>query len=443
VERINIVVNIQVKTHNSDVARTLDILQSVLAGYPSRNFAIRLWDGTIWQQEAGQPRQFTIVLNHSAALRRMFFPPTERRLGEAYIFGDFDIEGDLLEAFNVGRYLLEQWHWLDTLRYAPQLLRLPMNGSSSNSYQAHLSGSQHSLARDQQAIQYHYDVSNDFYQLWLDKQMVYSCAYFTSPDDDIDKAQTNKLDYICRKLRLQPGERLLDIGCGWGAMIIHAAKHYGVNALGVTLSQKQYDYARKRIADEGLESQCQVELIDYRTVDESQPFDKIVSVGMVEHVGRDQLSTYFEKAYRLLRPGGVFLNHGITVVESHDPFFMRARDSFLQQYIFPDGDLQSIGFILEAASRARFEIRDVEDLREHYALTLKCWYERLEAHKQTVLNMMDKMGYRLWRIYLMWARWSFEYGNNGVHQTLLYKMNDGGRTGHDLPLTRTDWYLTE
>ena len=232
-------VDAQIGVTDQYVAPTLELLQGVFANYPGRDFAVRLWDGTEWMREGASERRFTIVLNHPAALRKMFFPPTERRLGEAYMFGDFEIEGELFEAIYLARYLWEGWSWKDTLRFAPKLLRMPTRSNLNNEQIAHISGEKHSVDRDKQAIQYHYDVSNEFYQLWLDEKMVYSCAYFAHPDESIDTAQSRKLDYICRKLRLQPGERLLDIGCGWGALIIHAAQHYGVEALGVTLSEKQ------------------------------------------------------------------------------------------------------------------------------------------------------------------------------------------------------------
>ena len=301
-------------------------------------------------------------------------------------------------------------------------------------------GQKHSINRDKQAIQYHYDVSNEFYQLWLDEKMVYSCGYFADANESIDSAQSRKLDYICRKLRLQPGERLLDIGCGWGALILHAAKHYGVEALGVTLSEKQLALANERITAAGLADRCRAELQDYRNVDESQPFDKIVSIGMVEHVGRENLGIYFEKAYRLLKPGGVFLNHGITLLSAPLESLYEPKDSFVQQYVFPDGDSQPIAYVLDVAAKANFEVRDVESLREHYALTLKHWLARYEAHSQTILDMMGPQGYRQWRIYLAGARWVFESGYNSIHQALLYKSIDGDTAHGFLPLTRDDWY---
>lgn len=247
--------DVQEKPNDVHVVSTLELLQRILKGYRPRNFAIKLWDGTLWQQEAGQLPRFTFVLNHAAALRKMFFPATECRLGEAYMFEDFEIEGDIIEALHLARYLWETWHWTDTIHYMPQLLRLPKQVPVDGAYQAKLSGRQHSLERDRKAIQYHYDVSNEFYQLWLDKNMVYSCAYFESPNEDVDTAQEHKLDYICRKLRLKADERLLDIGCGWGALITYAAKHYGVQTMGVTLSENQAEYAQKRIKEMNLSEQ--------------------------------------------------------------------------------------------------------------------------------------------------------------------------------------------
>ena len=436
-------VNAGIMTRDSHVENALDLLRAVFADYPGRNFAIRLWDGTLWEPEGSTIHRFTIAINGPSSLRRMFFPPTERKLGEAYMFGDFEIEGELYAAFDLARYLWEGWGVMDTLRFAPKLLRLPARDPGNNDQIAHLSGERHSVNRDRQAIQYHYDVSNEFYQLWLDQKMVYSCAYFKDPEESIDVAQRRKLDYICRKLRLEPGDRLLDIGCGWGALIMHAALHYGVEALGITLSEKQLALANERISEAGLEDRCRAEMLDYRNIDERQPFDKIVSIGMVEHVGRENLGIYFEKAYRSLKPGGVFLNHGITLFQAPTVPGYQAKDSFVQQYIFPDGDSQHIAYVLDVAAKAGFEVRDVESLREHYALTLKHWLARYEAYAETIRKMLGPIGYRRWRIYLAGARWIFESGYNSIHQALLYKSRNGICASGDLPLNRDDWYLGE
>ncbi len=429
------------RTRDSHVMNTLDLLSAVFADYPGKDFAIRLWDGTLWEPSGTTIHRFTIALNGPSALRRMFFPPTERKLGEAYMFGDFEIEGELYAAIDLARYLWEGWSLRDTLRFAPKLLRLPSRDPVSNDQIARLAGSRHSVDRDKAAIQYHYDVSNEFYQMWLDEKMVYSCAYFKDPAEGIDAAQSRKLDYICRKLRLKPGERLLDIGCGWGALIMHAAQHYGVDALGITLSEKQLALANERIEAAGLAGQCRIELLDYRNVDESRPFDKIVSIGMVEHVGRENLPVYFEKAFRCLKPGGVFLNHGITLFQAPKVPQYQAKDSFVQQYIFPDGDSQHIAYVLDVAAQAGFEVRDVESLREHYALTLKNWLARFEAHANAIRDMLGDIGYRRWRIYLAGARWVFESGYNSIHQALLYKSVAGKGASAHLPLNRDDWYV--
>ncbi|MCY4146039.1 MAG: cyclopropane-fatty-acyl-phospholipid synthase [Chloroflexi bacterium] len=427
-------------TRDSHVLNTLNLLSAVFADYPGRDFAVRLWDGTLWEPSGTTMHRFTIALNGPSALRRMFFPPTERKLGEAYMLGDFEIEGELYAAFDLARYLWEGWSLRDTLRFAPKLLRLPARDPVNNDQAARLAGSLHSVDRDKAAIQYHYDVSNEFYQLWLDEQMVYSCAYFKNPAEAIDAAQRRKLDYICKKLRLKPGERLLDIGCGWGALIMHAAQQYGVDALGITLSEKQLALANERIEAAGLAGQCRAELLDYRNVDESRPFDKIVSIGMVEHVGRGNLPIYFAKAFRCLKPGGVFLNHGITLFRAPRVPLYQAKDSFVQQYIFPDGDSQHIAYVLDVAAQAGFEVRDVESLREHYALTLKNWLARFEAHANAIRDMLGDIGYRRWRIYLAGARWAFESGYNSIHQALLYKSVDGKGASAHLPLNRDDWY---
>lgn len=425
------------------VQQTVNFLHSLFGSYPRNDFAFRLWEGTIWQKENAQPARFTIVLNHPAALRRMFLPPSDTRLANAYMLADFDIEGEAGGALNLGQHLWKSWSWRDLIRSGVQLIMLPSNASAAD-VSPQLSGAVHSADRDKKAIQYHYDVSNEFYKLWLDERMVYSCAYFKHASDTIDDAQLQKLDHICRKLRLKKGERLLDIGCGWGALVIHAVKNYGVTALGVTVSEKQVELARQRVHAAGISESCEIALLDYRAIDESKAFDKIVSIGMVEHVGRNNLKVYFEKAYRLLRPGGVFLNHGITLL--HDTFKTerQMKNGFFAKYIFPDGDIQPLTYILEVATKeTKFEIRDVESLREHYAMTLQRWQKRLEKHEEKVVEMMGQRSYRLWRLYLLAAGWGFANGLHSIYQTLLYKGCEEGTsvgTEHSLPLTRADWY---
>src|SRR5438093_9526902 len=294
--------------------RTRHILSEIFANCSLEKIGVRLWDGTAWPDE--RPRDAMLVLKHPGTLGRMFLPGTEVGLAEAYLHDDFDIEGDIEAAFEIADLLLERLGgWKKKLKLGGLLIGLPEGDGKSTVRRAarqllpRIRGKRHSPERDRRAVTFHYNVSNDFYRLWLDRQMVYSCAYFRSPDDDLDTAQEQKLDYICRKLRLRAGQRLLDIGCGWGALVIHAAKHFGVRAEGITLSEPQAEWARARIAETGLINEATIDLRDYREIssDRSQLHDAIVSVGMAEHVGREKLAAYFSAAHRALKPGGVLL----------------------------------------------------------------------------------------------------------------------------------------
>lgn len=264
--------------------------------------------------------------------------------------------------------------------------------------------------------------------------MVYSCAYFDTPEDDLDTAQLRKLDYICRKLRLRPGERLLDVGCGWGGLILYAAKHYKVDALGITLSAPQAKVVSEQIRQAGLADRCRVAVCDFRDMEGDGRFDKIASVGMFEHVGEKLLPTYFSRAWRLLKPGGVLLNHGI----SYSATYHRRGPSFIDRYVFPDGDLVPLSSSLHAAETSGFEVRDVESLREHYTLTLRRWLHRLEEHADAARQITSNKTFRIWRIYLSGSAHGFSSGRLNVYQTLLCKPSVHGRSG--LPLTREDWY---
>jgi len=425
-----------IKTTDSAVQTTLSLIQDLLGSAQQRNFAVRLWDGTTWKPDPEQETRFTLVLQHPGALRRMFLPPSDLTLGEAYIYNDFDIEGDIEAVFPIADQFIEgHWGKADQLRYGKRLLSLPNTGQPRPSDPAvKLRGARHSKERDRQAVTYHYNRSNEFYALWLDQRMVYSCAYFATPDDDLDTAQERKLDYICRKLRLRPGERLLDIGCGWGGLVIYAAQHYRVEAYGITLSQPQAELAQKRISEAGLAEHCHVEVRDYRDMNEANSFDKIVSVGMFEHVGEALLPTYFKQAWHLLRPGGVLLNHGIasnaTIPASRGP-------TFVSRYVFPDGELVPISSTLRAAELSGLEVRDVEGLREHYMLTLRHWVSRLEAHADEAKAVTDEVTYRIWRLYMAASAYGFQVGSTNVYQALLAKP-DQGKSG--LPLQRADWY---
>jgi cyclopropane-fatty-acyl-phospholipid synthase len=338
------------------------------------------------------------VLKHPGALRKMFTAPSELALGEAFIYDDFDIEGSIEAAFDPADYLLARERSVpEHLHLGRLLLRLPdeMRVSSGRSA-PELQGAVHSRRRDRQAVSYHYNVSNDFYALWLDSRLVYSCGYFKSPQDDLELAQEQKLEYICRKLRLRRGDRLLDLGCGWGGLMQYAAAHYGVEAFGVTLSVPHAELARERFRQAGVSDQCRVEVSDYRDLDLSHQYDKIVSVGMFEHVGEALLPEYFGQAWALLRPGGVFLNHGIAASAT----FKRKGPSFADKYVFPDGELAPIHTTLSTAEARGFEVRDVESLREHYMLTLRHWVRRLEAKHEEARKITDDITYRVWRLYM-------------------------------------------
>lgn len=418
---------------------TINLLQTLLAGALDDQVGVRLWDGTRWPD--AKPRPTTLVLKHPGALRRMLLPGTEVGLGEAYLYDDFDVEGDMEAIFALAEKLAQDAEGvLQKLRAARILLRLPPGPERKliGRGPAQLKGKPHSIARDRQAVTFHYDVSNAFYALWLDQNMVYSCAYFHAPGDSLDRAQERKLDYICRKLRLRPGQRLLDIGCGWGGLVMYAARHYGVDVTGITLSQPQAELARQRIASAGLADRCRVWVRDYREMDTPGDYDALVSVGMFEHVGAQLLPTYFARAWRLLKPGGVFLNHGIACRATDRP---RRGRSFSDAYVFPDGELTPISTSLRVAEETGFEVRDVESLREHYALTLHRWVQRLEAHHQQALRYVDEPTYRVWRLFMSGSAYGFSCGRLNVYQTLLVRPDESGKSS--LPLTRRDWYDNE
>ncbi|MBZ5682865.1 MAG: cyclopropane-fatty-acyl-phospholipid synthase family protein [Acidobacteriia bacterium] len=414
-------------------AEFLDVL---LKDYPRRDFQVRLSDGATWGAEK-QPR-FTLVLKHPGALRAMFSSPSELTLGEAYIHDDFDIEGDIEAAFDLADYLLGQERSLwESFDLSERLHRLPKSDRPRASlHPIEIGGRVHTKDRDRKAISYHYDLPAEFYALWLDRHVVYSCAYFAAPDEDLESAQVRKLDYICRKLRLRRGERLLDIGCGWGALIMHAVAQYGVEAVGITLSVPQAEMARERLREAGLNDRCRVEVSDYRDIDHDQQYDKIVSVGMFEHVGEALLPEYFRRAWDLLRPAGVFLNHGI----AYSATYHRRGPSFTDLYAFPGGELVPISTSLRAAELTGFEVRDVESLREHYALTLRHWVRRLENCREEARRITSDTTYRIWRVQMAGSAHGFRIGRLNVYQTLLAKPLRG-QCG--LPLTRDDWYSTQ
>ncbi|HEX3847439.1 MAG TPA: cyclopropane-fatty-acyl-phospholipid synthase family protein [Steroidobacteraceae bacterium] len=425
----------------SDIAA--ELLQRLFHRLPLR-FAIRLWDETVIEAGSGDgPRaDFELAFRNPEAVCSTILGRDPLRLAESYFRGDMDIEGDLFAALALKDHLealqlslgeqlgavtaalrLRAWN---ADRRAPRAGEAPAYGNSVRA---------HSKLENREAIHFHYDVSNDFYALWLDRAMVYSCAYFEDAAVDLDHAQAAKLDHICRKLALEPGERFLDVGCGWGALVIHAAREYGVIAHGITLSAQQLELAQQRIAEAGLQDRVHVELRDYRDLEGEGSYDKVASVGMVEHVGLKNLPVYFATVHRLLKPHGLFLNHGIT----HDAEGWKKTMSteFINRYVFPDGELDSIGSIQRVIEKARFEIADVEALRPHYAMTLRHWVARLESHHAEALSFVNEATYRVWRLYMAACALDFERGEIGIYQVLVAKRAPGRLP---LPLTRRYMY---
>lgn len=450
------------KIDQSIVEKTLSILERI---FPApRSYGIRLWDGT--QLPGVSKTAFTLVLCKPGSLRRMLTPPIELSLGEAYIHGDFDVEGDLLDAVTLIDELTQNSVFsageiVGLLRDIASLPHASATPREMRRGPVELSGKVHSMERDRKAIQYHYDVGNEFYERWLDPYMQYSCAYFPTSKETLEQAQLLKMEHICRKLQLQPGERLLDVGCGWSGLARYAAEKYDVQVLGVTLSEQQALYARAKVDSLGLSKKVKIELSDYRMLT-ADPFDKIVSVGMFEHIGRSHLPEYFTHIYQLLAPGGLFLNHGISRLATPEdvpaalvgssigrPFKEEHKGllnldekifglgTFSQRYIFPDGELVPVSMATLIAEGAGFDVRDVENLREHYALTLRHWVRRLGENETVLLQQVGEEIYRTWQLYLSGSAHSFETGIIGLHQSLLAKLDHG--KAH-IPATRADLY---
>ena len=346
--------------------------------------------------------------------------PTLGGLAERYIEQHIDLHGSTREIIRLG----------ESLCSAPDAV--VQRG------RRRLGWWRHTRASDRRAISHHYDVSNDFYALWLDRNRGYSCAYFRHPDDSLDAAQEQKLDHICRKLNLQPGERFLDIGCGWGGLMLWAAEHYGVRAEGITLSKNQHDYVQAQIEARGLAQTCRVRLLDYRDLPEHEPFDKISSVGMFEHVGQKNFPAYFGKIYRLLKPGGVVMNHGITSASLDGSELGSGIGEFIERYVFPGGELAHVSQVMAAMARENLECLDAECLRLHYAQTLWHWVDRLEARQEEARRMVGEDRFRIWQIYMGGSAHAFERGWLSLFQILATKPLEDGSLAH--PLTREHVY---
>ncbi len=422
------------------------ILHRLLSPFDG-SLALRLWnDATHYFGKSGAPA-FTLVFRDPAVLRDLVLKRGPIPLADAYFHGRIDVEGDLYAALKLKSHFQglslsgreKAGLLVDALRLAFNTKKTPPPAGevASTTRFSH----DHSLDSDRAAISHHYDVSNAFYKLFLDERMVYSCAYFHDDADTLEQAQINKLDHICRKLRLKPGERFLDIGCGWGALVIWAAKHYGVTAHGITLSKEQLAEAQQRIEAEGLQDRITVELRDYRALEGTAVYDKVSSVGMFEHVGLANLPQYNATVHRVLKPNGLFLNHGITHEE--DGWQKTVDTEFINRYVFPDGELDRVSHIQAGMEKASFEIQDVENLRMHYARTLRHWVDRLEAHHEEAIHHVSEATYRVWRLYMAASAVEFESGGTGIYQILASRRPDQRPYKQPVPLTRGDLYSSK
>jgi cyclopropane-fatty-acyl-phospholipid synthase len=418
-----------------DVASALTpLLRQMLGERPPVH--VGFWDGSQFGSRTAAAR---IEVRSPVALRRIIRSPGELGLGRAYVAGELDIAGDVYAVLGLRDVRSD-------LRLGPRE-RLAAIGAAVRvgalfgrtqpvPEEARLRGRRHSRSRDAAAISHHYDVSNDFYRIVLGPSLTYSCAYFSSPEQSLDDAQRDKHELICRKLRLTEGERLLDVGCGWGSLAIHAARQHGVHVVGVTLSRAQADLAAKRVAEAGVADRVEIRVQDERDVDDG-PYDAIASVGMFEHVGAERLGEYFAHLHALLGPGGRLLNHGISRPPGEDRSRF-ARRSFIEHFVFPDGELHEVGRVVSIMQDAGFEVRDLESLREHYALTLRNWVRNLEAQREAAVAHAGEGRYRVWRLYMAGSALNFEGGRTQIHQILGVRADDGSS---GFPLRRGDTVL--
>ena len=418
--------SLQGKAHDS-----APLLNAVFREYKGPAFAIRFWDDSMWYSEA-EDVGFRIGLRTQGAWEALSTASDEVTLGEKYIKGEIEVEGDLflaLRALPPIKNSLEEY-------LSPSALSLQ---EVSKLFFVHLSrllhwGTAHSERRDAASIAFHYDKSPSFYELFLGPSMVYSCAYFKDWQNSLDQAQSDKLDLICRKLDMKPRDRFMDIGCGWGSLVLHSIEKYGAIGHGVSLSREQVEYANKRIAQAHREDWAGIYWSDFRDLSEVHvPFNKLASVGMCEHVGLNHIDAYFKEAYKLLLPGGLFLNHGITRSAQVNP----EGPSFIDRYVFPDGELLTLTEMIRAAENAGFEVRDVEDLREHYEETLHRWVDALCKKEREAVALTDSETFRTWKLYMAGSAEAFRRGDIAIHQLLLSK-NAHGKSGAST--VRERWY---
>jgi cyclopropane-fatty-acyl-phospholipid synthase len=373
---------------------------------------IELWNGR--EVPLGTKPAVRIRLRHMAALQH-FLNPSLASLGHAYVEGAIDVEGKATDLIDVATQLSA--HGPETGERLRRRART----------------SRHTRDVDAEAIAYHYDVSNDFYAQWLDARMVYSCAYFRSPDDSLEDAQLQKIDHVLQKLRIRPGDRLLDIGCGWGALVLRAAEHFGARALGITLSRNQCEFARERIAAAGLADRCEVRIEDYRDV--AGRFDRIASIGMFEHVGLKHLRGYFARLRELLADDGVVLNHGITSTDPDSAETPWGGGEFISRHVFPHGELPHISLALKEMCAGGLEPVDAENLRRHYAMTLTHWSRRFEDAGHRLADLVGEKRYRIWRVFLAGSAEGF-----GQHHLSLFQVLAVRAGSNALPLTRDYMY---
>ncbi|MFC9549572.1 class I SAM-dependent methyltransferase [Rhodococcus sp. NPDC056960] len=422
------------------VAETVaPLVRAVLGGQVP--VGIKCWDGS----RSGPPdAPWQVHLVNRRGLRRLLWAPNDLGFARAYVSGDIDIEGDLLAGLDVLEQVSDPSRGPgvridgDTKKaLATAALRLGIIGPPPKPPAEEMKparGRRHDKGRDAAAISHHYDVGNDFYRLVLGESMTYSCAYWAQQSDDLSAAQYAKCDLVARKLGLTAGMRVLDVGCGWGTFALHAARHYGVQVVGVTLSHEQADYAGKRMVEAGVGDLVQIRVQDYRDVTDG-PYDAISSIGMAEHVGAAMLETYAADLFALLRPQGRLLNHAISRRPGH-PAATFSKTSFIDRYVFPDGELEPIATMIEALEGAGFEVRDVESLREHYALTLRAWVANLEANWDEAVACSSAGRARVWRLYMAGAALGFSANRLGINQVLAVKCAERGRSG--MPGTRAE-----
>ncbi|MFN3623652.1 MAG: class I SAM-dependent methyltransferase [Hyphomicrobium sp.] len=409
------------------------------------NASLRLWDGSVTPLGRNVTGPFEISIADAGVIGSLLRWPTLDNFIRHYVDKGIDFSGgtliDLGSQLNKGGRSVKL-KGRDALKLigklSPFLLARSEDAADGQGFEGEITGKRRKVADNKDYIQFHYDLSNDFYALFLDPEMVYSCAYYTDWNNDVAQAQRDKLEMICRKLRLKPGERFLDIGCGWGGLICHAAKNYGVTAHGITLSEEQLAFAKEKIKRLGLEDRVTVELKDYSMM--SGQFDKIASIGMYEHIGLKNIPGYMAKMQELLAPEGLFLNHAISRRAPKQGWFkrgMRPEQKAIAKYIFPGGELDDIGHSVFAMERAGFEVLDVEAWRLHYARTCKLWCERLTARREDAIRYVSEEKYRIWVAYLAGVSLAFSRGTLRIYQTLASK---NAKRPPAVPPTRADLY---